>query len=99
VYGVALGGVFFGESMVSIRPDGSKVAIARLVELALRHGIAVIDCQVPNEHLARLGSRQLPREEFLRLVRRHADAPPAGRLVPEPRRPTTGPPPGAARTP
>lgn len=99
IYGLALGGVFFGESMVSLVPDGSKVAMARLAAIALERGIAVIDCQVSNPHLERLGSRPLPRAEFLALVRRQVDTPPASRLAPEPRRPSTGPAPGTRRAP
>lgn len=65
LYGVALGGVFFGESMFSIATDASKVALARLVQLCQERAIGLIDCQVANQHLASLGSRLLPRAEFL----------------------------------
>ncbi len=64
VYGVALGRVFFGESMFSHTRDASKVALARLVAECRRHGVPLIDCQVPSAHLASLGSRCLPRAEF-----------------------------------
>lgn len=99
IYGIALGGVFFGESMVSLRPDGSKAAMAHLVGLALARGIEVIDCQVPNDHLGRLGSRTIPRAGFLELLRRLVDEPPAGRLGPEPPRTVTVPAAGSARGP
>lgn len=88
VYGVALGGVFFGESMVSLQPDASKVALAGLARMATDAGIGMIDCQVPNGHLARLGSRLLPREEFLARLPDLAAAGPAQRLRAMPPQPT-----------
>lgn len=69
LYGIALGGVFFGESMFSLETDASKVALVRLVRLAEERGTKLIDCQVATGHLASLGSRLMPREEFLRAVR------------------------------
>ena len=71
LYGVRLGGVFFGESMFSRERDASKVALAHLVCLCLKDGIAVIDCQLPSPHLASLGSRNLPRGQFQALLREH----------------------------
>ena len=64
VYGVTLGSVFFGESMFSRAADASKVA---LLEVA-RRGYRLIDCQVPNPHLERLGATLLPRQRFVELV-------------------------------
>ena len=66
LYGVRLGGVFFGESMFSSARDASKVALARLVEDARTTGIGLIDCQMPTPHLTSLGAENLPRAEFLR---------------------------------
>jgi leucyl/phenylalanyl-tRNA---protein transferase len=71
LYGVRLGGVFFGESMFSREPDASKVALARLVELCRAEAIAVIDCQLPSRHLESLGSRLVPRCEFQAMLREH----------------------------
>jgi leucyl/phenylalanyl-tRNA--protein transferase len=71
LYGVGLGRVFFGESMFSRATDASKVALARLVGECLARGIALIDCQVASAHLESLGSRALPRAEFVRLVEQH----------------------------
>jgi leucyl/phenylalanyl-tRNA--protein transferase len=71
LYGVRLGGVFFGESMFSRERDASKVALARLVEFALAEGIFVIDCQLPSRHLQSLGSRSIPRSQFQALLREH----------------------------
>lgn len=71
VYGVALGGVFFGESMFAAERDASKVALARLVEECRRRRIACIDCQVPTSHLYSLGARAIPRAAFERLLQSH----------------------------
>lgn len=71
LYGVALGGVFFGESMFHVERDASKVAFARLVEECRRRGIALIDCQMATRHLHSLGARSLPRDEFEALLARH----------------------------
>lgn len=65
LYGVALGEVFFGESMFSLAPDASKIA---LVHLARSGRYRLIDCQQPSEHLARLGAECIPRREFTRLL-------------------------------
>ena len=72
LYGVRLGGVFFGESMFSRERDASKVALARLVETCLAEGIVVIDCQMASTHLDSLGSRRIPRNRFQSMLREHA---------------------------
>ncbi len=64
LYGVGLGRVFFGESMFSHRTDASKIALAGLVAFCRAHGVPMIDCQQRTGHLASLGGRELPREEF-----------------------------------
>jgi leucyl/phenylalanyl-tRNA--protein transferase len=71
LYGVRLGGVFFGESMFSRERDASKVALARLVETCVGEGIVVIDCQMASAHLESLGSRRIPRARFQALLREH----------------------------
>jgi leucyl/phenylalanyl-tRNA--protein transferase len=65
LYGVSLGGAFFGESMYADRPDASKVAFVRSVEWLSARGVGLVDCQVRTEHLARFGAREIPRAEFL----------------------------------
>lgn len=65
LYGVALGGAFFGESMFAYETDASKVALARLVPQLVRWGYTLIDCQQYTEHLARFGAEEIPRHEFL----------------------------------
>ena len=71
LYGVRLGGVFFGESMFSRARDASKAALAHLVALCRRNAIAVIDCQLPSRHLASLGARTIPRGKFQALLAEH----------------------------
>jgi leucyl/phenylalanyl-tRNA---protein transferase len=68
LYGVRLGGVFFGESMFSAARDASKVALAHLVERCDRSGIVVIDCQLYSRHLGSLGARTIPRARFQALL-------------------------------
>jgi leucyl/phenylalanyl-tRNA--protein transferase len=75
LYGVALGRMFFGESMFSAVSDASKVAFAHLMRQFARWGVPLVDCQMPTRHLASLGAREIPREEFLRHVRRLVNEP------------------------
>ena len=65
LYGVSLGGAFFGESMFARRPDASKIAFVALVEQLARRGITLVDCQVHTEHLERFGAEEWPRERYL----------------------------------
>ncbi len=65
LYGVSLGAAYFGESMFALAPDASKIAFVTLVEQLLRWDIALIDCQVYTEHLARFGATEWPREDYL----------------------------------
>jgi leucyl/phenylalanyl-tRNA--protein transferase len=65
LYGIQLGQVFFGESMFSQETDASKVA---LVTLARQGNVTLIDCQLPNDHLARMGMTLIPRREFIELL-------------------------------
>lgn len=66
LYGVALGGAFFGESMFARATDASKVAFVCLVHQLVRWGFTLIDCQQYTEHLARFGAHEIPRPEFQR---------------------------------
>jgi len=68
LYGVRLGRVFFGESMFSREADASKAALAGLVARSEALGIELIDCQLPSAHLRSLGSRPIPRHEFLAIL-------------------------------
>ena len=66
LYGVRVGRVFCGESMFSRSSDASKAAFATLVAGCAQAGIDLIDCQMPSPHLRSLGSRSIPRSQFLR---------------------------------
>ena len=68
IYGVAVGRMFFGESMFSARPGGSKAALAGLAQLLARWGWPLIDAQVENAHLVRMGAQPMPRAAFLENV-------------------------------
>lgn len=75
IYGIALGGLFFGESMFSAVRDASKVALVSLCRAMARNGYALLDCQIINAHLESMGARELPRAEFLRLLEEQVDRP------------------------
>ena len=87
LYGIALGRVYFGESMFARVSDASKVCLAKLVALLQQQGVELIDCQQETEHLASMGARPIPRREFARLLGGliNSNAPPpgwrAGRIV------------------
>jgi leucyl/phenylalanyl-tRNA--protein transferase len=65
LYGVALGPVFFGESMFSLEPDASKVALVAMCRAMHAGGGRLIDCQMHTPHLASLGARDIARCEFI----------------------------------
>ena len=75
LYGLALGRMFFGESMFSLQPDASKVAFYVLGEVLKQREFTLIDCQMMNDHLQRLGVGPMPRADFLPLVRRNNEQP------------------------
>ena len=75
LYGVAIGQVFFGESMFHRMTDASKVAFVRGCQKLDEWGYRLIDCQVHTAHLQSLGARQIPRAEFVRVLRVLCDAP------------------------
>ncbi len=70
LYGVAIGGAFFGESMFSRAPDASKVAMVCLVERLRAGGFTLLDTQTNTPHLARLGVVAIPRWEYERRLAR-----------------------------
>ena len=70
LYGVKLGRVFFGESMFHLRSYASKAAVVFLVEQLRAQGVELIDCQQATPHMLRLGAEEMPRKDFLSLVRR-----------------------------
>lgn len=76
LYGVALGGVFFGESMFSHQRDGSKIALAHLAYQLQRWGFSLIDCQMHTPHLASLGAAEISRTDFLQRLQHALILPP-----------------------
>ena len=75
LYGVAIGGAFFGESMFSHARDASKIALVGLVRRLAAEGFGLIDCQMHTTHLESLGAREIPRAEFARRVKDLVDYP------------------------
>jgi leucyl/phenylalanyl-tRNA--protein transferase len=68
LYGVAIGGIFFGESMFTRTDNASKVALVHLCSFLDQHGFELIDCQVLTGHLLRMGAEQMSRERFVEQV-------------------------------
>jgi leucyl/phenylalanyl-tRNA--protein transferase len=64
LYGVAIGRMFFGESMFAWASDASKVALAALVAFCRQHGVTLIDCQQNTGHLASMGAHEVSRNTF-----------------------------------
>ncbi len=75
LYGVALGRMFFGESMFSRIPSASRIVLVYLCEHLSANGFPVIDCQIHNSHLERMGAREIPRAQFQRLLAEAVEAP------------------------
>jgi leucyl/phenylalanyl-tRNA--protein transferase len=75
LYGVALGQVFFGESMFHTRTDASKAAFATLVQQLKSLDYQLIDCQVHTGHLASLGAEEISRDYFTRLLDQYCNSP------------------------
>jgi leucyl/phenylalanyl-tRNA--protein transferase len=69
-YGIRLGSVFFGESMFARRSNASKAAFLTLARALFADGLALIDCQVPTDHLAALGAEKMGKRDFLPLLER-----------------------------
>jgi leucyl/phenylalanyl-tRNA--protein transferase len=80
LYGVALGRMFYGESMFTRATDASKLALAHLVGQIERRGFGMIDCQMKTSHLAAFGAREIRRSEFMRRLQELVNyAQPAGK--------------------
>ena len=79
LYGLAIGRMFYGESMFSHRTDASKIAAAHLARFLEAHDFGMVDCQMRTDHLASLGAREIARPAFLERLRTlcQADVTPA----------------------
>lgn len=93
LYGVAMGRIFFGESMFSLAPNASKIALAALAWLGQQGHFDLIDCQVESDHLMSLGARNVSREVFENYLARaitvpmtegHTTSPQSSRVFPCP---------------
>ncbi len=86
VFGLTIGGAFFGESMFSRRADGSKIALAYLVDRLVQGGFTLFDTQFTTPHLISLGAQDIPRAQYHRelaqAIKQHADF--TGPKVPDP---------------
>ena len=68
LYGVSLGGSFFGESMFTLVSNASNVALVRLVEYLVSRSFDMIDCQITTQHLIQFGAKEIPRVRFLKTL-------------------------------
>ena len=75
-YGIAIGRMFYGESMFARVPDASKIALAWLVHFLKSQGVSMVDCQQETAHLASLGASPISREEFIAHLRQNIDLSP-----------------------
>ncbi|MEG8200756.1 leucyl/phenylalanyl-tRNA--protein transferase [Pseudomonas sp. 5FOS] len=82
LYGLAMGQLFFGESMFSRADNASKVGFVTLVNHLRQAGFVLIDCQMPTHHLHSLGARAISRVEFAGYLARHLDQPNSATWVP-----------------
>ncbi|KJU83969.1 leucyl/phenylalanyl-tRNA--protein transferase [Candidatus Magnetobacterium bavaricum] len=69
LYGVVMGGVFFGESMFFKKSNASKVAFATIVQKLIEWGFVLIDCQVATSYLMSFGATHMPRKDFMRMIK------------------------------
>lgn len=77
LYGVAIGQVFFGESMFHTQTNASKVVFAQLVKQLEEWNYKLIDCQVHSDHLVSLGAYEIDREHFIETLNRYRNIPPS----------------------
>jgi len=73
LYGVSIGKAFFGESMFSERSNASKVALVYLVSTLKTWGFSCIDCQMKTEHLVSMGAHEIPRHDFLKILKKSVE--------------------------
>jgi leucyl/phenylalanyl-tRNA--protein transferase len=75
LYGISLGKIFFGESMFSILPNSSKIALVHLVQKLQEWNFDLIDCQMRTEHLMQFGAREIPGNHFQKLLDKNTARP------------------------
>jgi leucyl/phenylalanyl-tRNA--protein transferase len=84
LYGVALGGAFFGESMFSHADDASKICLVHLVARLRLGGFTMLDAQFQTEHLAQFGTQEVPRAIYKRLLAQAVEQPATFLAAPDP---------------
>lgn len=75
LYGLAMGRLFFGESMFSRTTNASKVGFVTLVQQLIDWGFILIDCQMPTQYLASFGASSIPRTQFAQMLHEHIEDP------------------------
>jgi len=75
LYGVSLGSAFFGESMFSRRTNASKICLVHLVERLRAKGFTLLDTQFTTEHLKTFGAIDIPKDEYIKLLKKAVDVP------------------------
>ncbi|RJQ55182.1 MAG: leucyl/phenylalanyl-tRNA--protein transferase [Nitrospiraceae bacterium] len=75
LYGISLGSAFFGESMFAKKSDASKLALVALVQQLIRWNFTLIDCQMTTAHLKSFGAQEVPRGDFLSMLKSALKAP------------------------
>jgi leucyl/phenylalanyl-tRNA--protein transferase len=74
-YGVAIGQVFFGESMFSLESNASKACLSQFIDYAKQWHYQLVDCQVYSDHLASLGAKYIKRAKFINLLEQYCQRP------------------------
>ncbi len=69
LYGVSLGKIFFGESMFSLEPNTSKIALVHLVSILKKHNFLLIDSQIFTRHISLMGGKNIPRKDYLTILK------------------------------
>ena len=75
LYGLSMGKMFFGESMFSIEPNTSKLALIKLSEFLRENEYEIIDCQVHNSHLESMGAKEIKRDDFIKILQNQIQKP------------------------
>ncbi len=73
LYGVSIGKIFFGESMFSLEPNSSKLALIRLCQWLKERSFLILDCQIHSDHLEQMGAELIPRTNFLEILENALD--------------------------
>ena len=81
LYGIAIGRVFFGESMFFLKENASKYGFIKFVRYLEKRGFKLIDCQIYTDHLASLGATEIPGKDFLEILGNYITEPESGKIL------------------